>query len=246
MRVSSAALGAVLMAVAIAACGTSPSASSSPGATLAPGATATPAGATLPPTVAPTGLPTVGPTGGSTTPPAGLTGHECDAVPTFSLGNPDPSFPPDETLNAHFPATIDGQPVTDVTSQQWLYFLCMFGGQTALEQAVSEAGGAINFATMSFGSATATVDGESVDLTAFRTPGTDANAMVQYLALLATQAGTVINPGDVVSANIGGKSVYVWTDEDGAKNYAYPAGDTLIFFDSVTDSQATKILTALP
>jgi hypothetical protein len=70
--------------------------------------------------------------------------------------------------------------------------------------------------------------------------------MVQYLALLASQAGTVINPGDVVSSNISGKNVYVWTDTDGSKGYAYPAGDTLITFEGVTDSQATKILAALP
>ena len=70
--------------------------------------------------------------------------------------------------------------------------------------------------------------------------------MVQSLALLASQAGSVVNPSDVTQSSVGGKSVYVWTDTDGTKNYAYPAGDTLIFFDSVTDSQATKILSALP
>src|SRR5512132_3822609 len=134
MRVFSAAFVAVLMAVAIAACGTSPSASSTPGATLAPGVTATPAGATLPPTVAPTGAPTtaptVVPTGSATGSPIAGTGHECDAVPTFSISNPDPgSPPPDAGLLAHFPAEIDGQPLTDVESMQWLWFLCMFGGQ---------------------------------------------------------------------------------------------------------------------
>jgi len=226
MRVSFAALVAAVMAVAIAACGTSPSASSTPGTTPAPGTTATP--------------------GGATQPPAGLTGHECDAVPTFDISNPNPATPvPDTTLAGHFPATIDGQPVTDVQSMQWLYLICQFGGQEAVTSAASEAGG-LNIATMSFGSAKATVDGEEVELNAFRTPGQDANAIVEALATIAAQSGTAINPGDVTATNISGKNVFVWTDEDGAKGYGYPSGDTLVMFDEVTDSQAAKILAALP
>ena len=91
----------------------------------------------------------------------------------------------------------------------------------------------------------ATVDGEDVEMTAFRTPGADANAMVQYLSLLAAQSGTAINPGNVQSTNIGGKNVFAWTDSDGSRSFAYPSGDTLIFFDGVTDAQAAKILSAL-
>ncbi|MEP7378068.1 MAG: hypothetical protein ABI725_00745 [Chloroflexota bacterium] len=239
MRTTFALLGAVAMAVAVVACGgTTPGASSTPGATLAPGATATPAGSTPAPT---------GP--GATTAPSGgvvLTGHECDAVPTFSLSNPDPSFPQDATLNAHFPATIDGQPVTDVTSSQWLYFICMTGGQAAVAHAVGQSGSGFNLATLSFGSATANVDGEDIEMSAFRTAGGDSNSMIQYLSLLAAQAGTQIDVTNLQQANVGGKNVYTWTDTDGTKSYAYPAGDTLISFESVTDSQATKILSALP
>lgn len=234
MRVSFALIGSVALAVAIAGCGSgTPTGSATPGATLAPGATATPGGATNPP-------------GASGSPIAG-TGHECDAVPTFSISNPSPASPaPDTALLAHFPATIDGQPLTDVTAVQWLYFMCAFGGQTTVDQMMSEASGGFNFATMSFGEATATVDGSEVKLNAFRTPGNDANTLIQSLALLAAQSGTTINPGDVAASTVAGKSVFVWTDTDGTKSYAYPSGDTLIMFDSVTDSQATKILTALP
>jgi hypothetical protein len=249
MRVSFAALVAVVMAVAIAACGSSPSASSTPGTTLAPGATATSPGATLPPTAAPTGAPTTGPTGGATAPPgSGLTGHECDAIPTFSLSNPNLASPaPDATLNAHFPAQIDGQPVTDVQSQRWIDFLCVFGGQAMVNQSAGDIGSGLNLTTMSFGSAKATVDGESVDLNAFRTPSADATTLVQSLALIVAQTGNAgALQGTATTANIGGKNVYVWTDSDGAKSYAYASGDTLITFNSVTDSQATKILTALP
>lgn len=227
MRATFGLIGSIALAVVMIGCGGAPA-----GPTLAPGQTATPPGATQPP-------------GGQTQPPAGVTGHECDAIPTMDITNPNPATPvPDTTLTGHFPATIDGQPVTDVESMQWLYLMCQFGGQAAVNSAASQSGG-LNITTMSFGSATANVDGEDVDISAFRTPGQDANALVQTLATIAAQSGTDINPGNVSSANIGGKNVFVWTDSDGSKGYAYPAGDTLIMFDSVTDSQATKILAAL-
>lgn len=243
MRVSFALIGSVALAVAIVGCGSgTPGGSATPratsGATLAPGATATPASSTPAPTVPGA---TTAPTGG-----VGATGHECDAVPTFSIGNPNPSFPQDETLNAHFPPTIDGQPVTEVTSTQWLYFICLTGGQAAVQAAINQSGGSFNLATLSWGSATANVDGEDVELTGFRTAGGDSNAMVQYLSLLAAQSGKTIDVTNVTQANVGGKNVFTWTDSDGSKSFAYPSGDTLIFFDSVTDSQAAKILSALP
>lgn len=228
MRLTIGLIGSIALAIAIIGCGGAPA-----GPTLAPGQTATPAPATLAP--------------GATATPAGvvITGHECDAVPTFGIGTA-PSFPPDEVAEGHFPATIDGQPVTDVKSQQCLYFLCYLGGQASFEQAANQAGG-VNLATSSFAQAKATVDGERVNLAAWRTPGADANALVQYLSLLAAQSGTDITVTNVQQTNIAGKNVYTWTDSDGGTNgFAYPSGDTLIHFGGVTDSQATKILTALP
>jgi hypothetical protein len=230
VRFSLALIGSAVLAVSIIGCGSTPA-----GPTLAPGQTATPVPATLAP--------------GATATPAGavITGHECDAVPTFSLSNPtEPSFPRDEVAEGHFPATIDGQPVTDVESQVWLYFLCYLGGQASFERAANQAGG-VNLATSSFAQAKATVDGEEVALTAWRAPGADANALVQYLSMLALQSGTDITVTDIQQTNVGGKNVYTWTDsDDGTKGFAYPSGDTLILFDRVTDSQATKILAALP
>lgn len=228
MRLPITLFGAAALAVAIVGCGGAPA-----GPTLAPGQTATPANST--------------PAPGATATPGGgtLTGHECDAIPTFDISNPNTASPaPDTTLNAHFPPTIDGQPVTEVESMQWLYLICAFGGQAALQAAAADSGG-IPFATMSFGSAHATVDGEDVKLSAFRTPGTEANAIVQVLARLAAQSGE-LNAGNFAATSISGKNVFVATDTDGSKSYAYPSGDTVIFFDGVTDSQAAKIVAALP
>lgn len=209
------------------------------------GCSSSPSSAT--PTQAPGG-PTQAP-GGPTQRPVAGTGHECDAIPTFSLSaSPNPATPPpDVDLLAHFPAQIDGQPVTDAQAQYWIYLLCAFGGQASVDRMMAEAQGGFNIATMSFGEATATVDGEEVKLNAFRAPGTDASSLVQSLALLAAQSGSLNGlPGTATTATVGGKSVYISTDSDGQKSYAYVSGDTLIFFRDVTDSQAAKIAAALP
>jgi hypothetical protein len=166
-------------------------------------------------------------------------------VPTFSVANPNPSFPPDTTLLAKFPTTVDGQPVTDVSATPWLFFLCL-GGQASFNQAMSANNGGVNLATMSFGGFTANVDGDDVDVFAFRQPGADGNTLAQTIASLAAASGNPINVGQVTTASVGGKQVYTWTDTDGNKGYGYVSGDTLITLDSVTDSQATKIISALP
>lgn len=220
MRLSFAVIGSVALALALVGCG-----SASAGPTLAPGQTATPAGSTP------------APTGGTA-----LTGHECDAVPTFSVANPDPSFPTDAALIAHFPTTVDGQPVDDVHAVPWIYFLCI-GGQTAFNQAAAGNSGVAN---MSFGGFTANVDGEDVDVSAFRQPGADGNVLAQTIASLAAAAGSPIDVGQVTTTSVGGKSVYTWTDSEGSKGYAYVSGDTMIIVDNATDSQATKIISALP
>ena len=212
------------------------------GCSSSPGATTPPGGATQPPGGAT-------PTAPSATQPAtGATGHECDAVPTFSLTDPNPGNPPQDTaLIAHFPTEVDGQPVTDAQGQAWIYSLCAFGGQAAVDRLTAGDQSGFNIASMSFGEATANVDGEDVTLTAFRTAGGDANSLIQSLALLAAQAGNGIDiTGSFTTANVGGKNLYVATDTDGNKSYAYVSGDTLISFDSVTDSQAAKIAAALP
>ena len=258
MRQSRMAATAVVALLIISACSSSPSATQAPGeATQAPGgATQAPGGPTQAPgeatqapgeaTQAP-GEATQAP-GKSTQAPAGgvgLTGHECDAVPTFSASNPGPSFSPDTDLEGHFPPEIDGNPVTNVNSLQWVEMICMFGGQAALQESATGFGN-LPLGQMSFGSADASVDGDDISLSAFRTPGQNAGGVVQYLSTLAAMgnAGMSIS-GSVNQTNISGKDVYVFTDTDGAKSYAVPLGDTLVFFDSATDDEAAKIIAAL-
>lgn len=176
----------------------------------------------------------------------GVTGHECDAIPTFDISDPVvPSFPPDAQLEQHFPPTIDGNPVTNVSSLSWVAVVCMFGGgQAALQQSRASLRN-LPLAQMSFGSANAIVDGDSVGLSAVRIPGQDASQFTQYLDTLATLSSQVDLSGSVAERSISGKNVFVYTDSDGNNAYVVPLGDTLVFFDGVTAGEARKTIAAL-
>ncbi len=240
---------AVLAAVAlfvISACSSSPGASESPGTSQAPGNTT---GATQQPVASQPAASQPAASQPAASQPAssvaGLTGHECDSVPTFSIDNPEPSFAPDPQLEAHFPADVNGNPVTNVSSQSWLDLMCTFGGQTVLEGSAGQFGN-LPLATMSFGSADVVINSDSISLSALRTPNQDAGNVIQYLAQLAALSpDQSALTGNVSQQNVGGKNVYVYTDADGAKSYAVPLGDTLVFFDSATDDEAAAIIGAL-
>jgi hypothetical protein len=237
LAVASTALVLVLMG-----CSSSPAATQGPGATNPPGATSQPSQA-APSQAAPS---QAAPSQAVPTAPSGPTGNECASIPTFSLTNPEVSFAPDTALEAHFPASIDGSDATDVTSQSWLQLMCMFGGQAMVDQSKGELSG-VDLTTASYGSATYTVDGEDITLNALRTPGSDANTLAQSLAQLAALSGDNALNGTLGTANISGKNVFVFTDAtDGTKSYAYASGDTIIFTETLTDSQAQKVFAAMP
>jgi hypothetical protein len=232
---------AVVALLVISACGSS-SPTQAPGVTQAPGATQAPA-TQAPATQAPgeaTQAPASQP-GGSTT------GDLCAGMPTFSITNPEPSFPNDPQLETHFPASIDGSDASNVTSLSFLGMMCgLPGGAGGIAAMTGQIGAGIDWTTVTFGSADYTVDGDDITLSAFRTPGSDSNAIVQSLGQLAAFSGAGIT-GSVSTSSIGGKNVFVFTDStDGSKSYAYPSGDTLIYTDTVTDDEAQKIFSALP
>jgi hypothetical protein len=200
-------------------------------------ATATAQPATLEPTLAP-------PTDAA---PTATAAASPDAAPTFSIPSVAlPSFAPDNELAARFPTEIDGQPVTDVTTVLWMEFLLSFAPEQAQQfrSAMSSVG--IDADRMSFGSATATVDDETVQLQALRTAGADAGLIVANFATI----GAVFNPDEeqptLTQANFGGKNVTKATDADGDVTYLYVSSDVLWFISDLEESQAATILAALP
>lgn len=207
--------------------------SPAPGTTPAPATTPNPGG----PTIAPPTQAGVPPAGGS-----------CAEVPTFAPGQA-PSFAPDVDLAARFPQQVDGVPVTGLNSLRMVDYLCTLGGgQVAVDYFASNVPQGLNFATLSHAYADAIVEGEEVDLTAYRAPGLDPNLMIQsFSQLIRALGGGDTEVVNTATATIGGKNVFVLTDENGGVGYLYPLGDVLfVVSDVVTDSQAAKIFTAFP
>jgi hypothetical protein len=194
----------------------------------------------------------------SVAPPASITpatlgplGSECAAIPTYSPDNPQPSVAQarDPVLEQKFPTELDGQPVTGLESAPWFDAICLFGGQSAVDQMRSVLPIADLVLHMTAAAADATVDGSAVKINAFRTPGGDANQLLQNLGALAASLGNGSSTkftGGTQPAQAGGKSVQTWTDSTGQTSYLYVIGDTLFVVDGITQSQADKIFAALP
>jgi len=220
-------LGASLVAL-VAACGGGGAVATqlpAPGATPAPGAQATPA---APPPVDVSAI--------------------CNGLPTFSLSTPQPSFRTDAELNAKFPTSIGGQPVTRVQSQYWIDFLCYYPNNgTAIGRFVSVFGS--NLTAVTIGSGHVELDGNDITLNALRVGGGDAGTVVQHIGefLLALGADPATIQGmQTSSTNLGGKNVTVVTDEQGDTTYIYASGDTAWSVADVTPEEAGTIFAALP
>lgn len=176
-----------------------------------------------------------------------------DAQPTTPGATPGPvsvpSFASDNGLVAKFPTSVDGQPVTNVQTAIFADVLRQSGGTDTdvqkLTQTLSAIG--IDFTTMSFGSAQATVDGEPVSITALRTPNTDANKIIQNYPIMVTAFGS---PPEVMptmsQSTISGKNVTLAVSSEGDTTVLYVSGDTLFILQSMTDSQTAKVIAALP
>jgi len=199
--------------VTFAACSSSPAGSTPPGAT--PTAVVTPE-----PTAAPT----------STTPGASF---------------PIPSFAGDPELAAKFPTQVAGQPVTTPQTARFIDFLGAFQTSAAEIDTIRQTLAAIgaNLDTLTFGTATATVNGSSVSITALRTPGQDASRLIQNYGALSTDNATdVLTP-----ETIGGKNATRITTSDGTlSGWMYATGDTLWQVNSTDQAEAAAVFSALP
>ncbi|HUP83284.1 MAG TPA: hypothetical protein VM284_03740 [Candidatus Limnocylindria bacterium] len=197
---------------------------------------------TLPPGVPtlPPGVPTFPPVDGASV---------CAGQPTYSAdASATPVFAQDATLNAAFPTTINGQPVTDIQSGFWLQSMCYYGASAQEVASFLAIFPAALAPQISSGSADVELDGETVDIQAFRVPGSDANLIFshipEFIAALGGDPASAAN--DVVTqSNIGGKNAYVITDEDGDVTYNYVSGDTVWSVDA-SESAAAAVFAALP
>jgi hypothetical protein len=213
MRIRTIALG-LLLAATLAACS-----SSTP-------ATATPPAATPTPVVTPE--PTAAPT---------ATGPD-------QTQGPMPSFNGDPTLAAKFPTQVGGQPVTTPQTARLVDFFAAFQTTQAeietIRQALAKVG--IDIDTVTFGSATTTVNGASVGIVALRIPGQDAGRLIQNYALISPSNATdVLTP-----ETVGGKSATKITGSDGTvSGWMYASGDTLWQVNTTDVAEAAAVFSAL-
>lgn len=216
-------------------------------------ATTTPTGAASIPAAATLvgGTPAAAATPAAETPiaatPAGATAVADTPIPGTTVAPP--SLTPDPVLAAKFPATIDGQPVTNVRTGLYLDILTQFGTTAEEFQKATAmfASIGIDFSRLSFGTASGTVDGSSVALEALRTPDSDANKIVQNYGLITGGLDPSPPPAPTLTqSNIGGKNVTIAVTSGGSKSVLYVTGDTLFLIPEYTDSQTAKILQALP
>jgi hypothetical protein len=195
-------------------------------------------------TVPPINVPTIPPITVPTIPPIDLPSLPID-LPSFSIPSITiPSFVPDPVIDAAFPAQIDGQPLKNKTSANFMTLLVTFETEPENIQSFVTAmqGLGVDPNAVSYGSATATVDDESVALQLIRFPGGNAAA--------ALDAVVRIDPTDEVptftTETIGGKNATLATDSDGDVEYYYVNGDLAWFLPDATPEQAATIFAALP
>jgi hypothetical protein len=230
-----------LVLVAVAACGGSTPAGSvaptAPAATSATAATATavtaatgtPAATAVPPVV--------------TQPP--ITEPPITQPPTSQ--QPGPTFAGDPDFAAAFPKTIDGQPVTNVTTARLIDFFRAFSAPEATIEGIRHglASIGVDLETVVFGNATATFDGSPFQFQALRVPGKDANLLIQNYQALDL---TTFNEGDTLKQETsGGKNVSVIRNVDGyASTWLYAHGEILWTVDTSDEAEAAAVFTALP
>jgi hypothetical protein len=175
----------------------------------------------------------------------------CASIPTIDPANPPDTLglTGDPTLEAEFPAEIDGETLTDVSSARWIETLCDMGGPASVDAAARNLPPGLDQSAMSVGSAAATVGGKPVTIVAFRLPGHRGDELLGAVGDLSA----AIFPDApkfttaLTATTAGGKSVSRWTNPaDGRDSYLYANGDTLWTVDGIDQSQADKIFAALP
>ena len=175
----------------------------------------------------------------------------CAGIPQYPPDKPPGSLvlTPDPALEAEYPTTIDGQPVTDIASARYIESLCALGGDASIAAAESELAPGVDLNDISVATGNVVVDGQPVTIDSYRLPNHRGDELVSAVGVLATTvAGSEARfTDDLVQTTAGGRSVLQFTNAaDGSVSYLYATGDTLFIIEDSTQSQADKIVAALP
>ena len=155
-----------------------------------------------------------------------------------------PSFQPDPVIDAAFPAEIDGQPLEDKSSGSFLGFLQAFVTEAekinAFVAAMQSIG--VDPAAVGYGTATATVNDESLNIQIIRFPGGNAGLGLDALVRIDEPD----DPPTLTTQSIGGKNATVATDSDGDTEYYYVNGEWAWYLPDADLEQAAVVFAAVP
>jgi hypothetical protein len=179
------------------------------------------------------------------------------SIPVPSIALPDASFSipsfgsfaPDTELESKFPTTIDGKPVTDVSSANFAQFFMALGSDDPDSQLPQLMGilqsNGINPATMSVANGEVEIDDTTETISAFRTPGASASTLLSLFPQLTALGEDEDSPPVIGTATVGGKSVMTLDDGSGYIDYLYPSGEILWDVNTDNADNAGTIMAAL-
>jgi hypothetical protein len=174
----------------------------------------------------------------------------CAGIPQYPPDKPPGSLvlTADASLEAKFPTTIDGQPVTGLASAKYVETLCALGGDASILAAERGLAPGIDLTDMRVASGDVVVDGQPVTIYALQAPGHTGDELLSATDVLSESvAGNEAITEDLVQTTAGGRSVWRFTNAaDGSVSYLYSSGDTMFTVEDATQSQADKVIAALP
>ena len=150
---------------------------------------------------------------------------------------PIPTFESDADLEALFPESIGGEPLTvqTMTGEQ----MTISGGDPETTREIEELlvanGLAVSDIAVGFGSA----PGMTGSITAARFPGADASEFLDVMVR------SISAEGERSSIQVAGKDVIAVTTAQGTTQYVYPQGDVL-WLVTAEEPELTQIFEALP
>ena len=171
------------------------------------------------------------------------------AIPSFAI----PSFNTngDPALAAKFPTTINGAPVTNVSTVNFVAFYQAFAGTDPETQANVQKlvtilqNGGIDPTTFVFGNASVDLDTGTEQIEAFHVPGSSGATLLGLFPQFAAISNNDETPPVIGTANVGGKTVTTVDDGTDQLDYLYPSGDVLWEVSTSSPDAAAAIMAAV-
>lgn len=215
-------------------------AASVPGASAAPSASAAAPSAATASSAAPTTSSAPSPTTSAAASAGSALGSDCAAMPAELTEYPD--------LLAMIPDELGGQATHSRQSFRVIEYLCVAGGQDVVDQAIAGSPDGFDLPAVEYATGAVNLGDVTSTVSAFRTPGADAEFMADNFGQVAGLMGgaTSAIDADVSEASLGGKTVIAFSPPESRTTYLYPKGEVLFVVAPMDEATAETIFAALP